>query len=508
MLINDKHMIINLSARAGRYLVHPGGPVTSDAVANVRPELTVDLSAALHRAFEHNEGTLTRRIVLKFDGHFESVALQVSPRGTTEAPKAALVFFVEGGALDADQLLPDGSGEKASEVAQLRDELFATRTLLRTSREQYETASEQLRSANEELQSINEEYRSTAEELVTSKEELQSINSELQSLNHELRQKYDQEQRAHSDLRNLMGATDIATLFLDRDMRIKRFTPKIVDLFSVQDSDVGRPISDFTHRLENIDLVAEAEHVLADLAPIERNLHSVDGRWFTTRFRPYRTLDERIDGVVVTFFDVTDRREADAAWARRQSTLLGELSHRVKNTLAVVQAVVRHSLTSSGASPEAIDVLLARLRALANAHDLLVKNEWKGTTIEALATEQLKPYVESGQLSITGGSILLPPAIATPLGLMLHELATNAIKYGALSSDKGKVDLFWRSETSDKDPHIEITWRERGGPPILRPLVDGTGMALIRHSISNAQVDFEYEPAGLKCKISIPLSSE
>ena len=229
----------------------------------------------------------------------------------------------------------------------MRDELSATRAVLRVTREQYEAATEDLRAANEELQSINEEYRSTAEELETSKEELQSINEELQTVNNELKLKLDMVSRAHNDLQNLISATDVGTMFLDHSLRIQRFTPRVADLFNIVAGDEGRPITDFTHRLEYQDLVSDARRVLADLIPIERTVHTTGGRWFLVRLRPYRTLEDKIEGVVATFVDVTERRQAEAAWEDRQAMLLHELSHRVKNTLAVVQAIARQTLRNS-----------------------------------------------------------------------------------------------------------------------------------------------------------------
>jgi two-component system CheB/CheR fusion protein len=184
---------------------------------------------------------------------------------------------------------------------------------LRTTREESEAANEELRAANEELQSINEEYRSTAEELETSKEELQSINEELQTVNSELKLKLETVSRANSDLQNLMAAMDFGTLFLDTNLKIKRFTPRLSDLFSITSGDVGRPITDFTHQLNYKDFTEDVRKVLDDLAPIEREISSHKGSHYMARIRPYRTVDDKIDGVVTTFVDVTERREMEAA---------------------------------------------------------------------------------------------------------------------------------------------------------------------------------------------------
>ncbi len=189
-------------------------------------------------------------------------------------------------------------------------------------REESEATNEELRAANEELQSINEEYRSTSEELETSKEELQSINEELQTVNTELKLKLEAVSRAHSDLQNLMAATDIGTLFLDDRLRIKRFTDQVTDLFNITPADEGRPITDFAHHLEYADLAKDAQAVLNDLTPVSREVASRKGRWYEMRMRPYRTVDNKIDGVVITFVDITERRQTEQSLRDSQQRLM------------------------------------------------------------------------------------------------------------------------------------------------------------------------------------------
>src|SRR5262249_9744955 len=183
--------------------------------------------------------------------------------------------------------------------------------------------------------------------------------------------------------------------------------------FNVVAGDEGRPISDFTHRLDYAELLDDAKRVLADLASVERTIRSTNGKWYLMRIRPYRTVDDKIEGVVVTFVDVTERHDAEQRWETKQSLLLGELTHRVKNTLSVVQAIVKQSLHSNDVSTEVQNALVSRLHAIAKSHDLLVKGEWQGAELGALVRGQLEPYLggQSPRARLEGPRVILPTQI-------------------------------------------------------------------------------------------------
>src|SRR5262249_23966550 len=383
--------------------------------------------AALHRAFEQNAATLTPALAVQFNGTPRPVSLHVRPYRRDGAARSVVILFLEGepNAPPSQNEENAVGGDAGAVVAQLRNELTTTQANLRATRAQYEGMTQELRASNEELQSINEEYRSTSEELETSKEDLQSINEELQTINNELKLNLDAVSRAHNDLQNLMSATDVAILFLTASMRINRFTPRLGDIFNVAAGDEGRPISDFTHHLDYAELLDDAKRVLANLVSVERTIRSTDGKWYLMRIRPYRTIDDKIEGVVVTFVDVSERHEAEQQWETKQRLLLAELSHRVKNTLSVVQAVVTLSLQhGNNVSAEVRNALLSRLHAIGKSHDMLVDREWQGAELGALARGQLEPYVggQSPRVRLEGPSVILSAQIATPFVLLLHEL--------------------------------------------------------------------------------------
>ena len=172
-------------------------------------------------------------------------------------------------------------------------------------------SSEELKASNEELQAINEEMRSASEELETSKEELQSVNEEIVTVNGALQAKVEETAKANDDLQNLIASTGISTIFVDRSMRIKRYTPAAVGLFNLIATDIGRPLLDLTHRLNYPELAADVRSAFEDLKLAEREVSTLDGNWFLARVLPYRTLDDRIDGAVLTLVDITKRRRAE-----------------------------------------------------------------------------------------------------------------------------------------------------------------------------------------------------
>ena len=193
----------------------------------------------------------------------------------------------------------------------LEQELQSTKEYLQTTIEELETSNEELKSTNEELQSTNEELQSTNEELETSREELQSTNEELETVNAELQNKVEQLSDANNDLNNLLGATEVATLFLDNDINVKRFTPRAAEIFKLIAADDGRPIGDIVHNLQYDELVDDAKKVLENLGRVEKEVRTKEGNWFFMRILPYRTVDNAIDGVVVTFIDITRQKHLE-----------------------------------------------------------------------------------------------------------------------------------------------------------------------------------------------------
>ena len=311
-------------------MTQPGGVPTADVFQLVPDDLRLELRSAVHTARTDHEPTAGRAVSTVIDGEERAVRVHAIPAdaiewsGDDDLDGFVLVVFEET-APDGVRL-PTVVDERELNVLQaLERQLDLTRRRLQTVIEEHETGQEEMRTSNEELQSTNEELRSTMEELETSREELQSMNEELATLNQENRHKVDELGMLSNDLQNLLVATDIATLFLDRQLRIVRFTPPVTAFFNIAASDRGRPLTDFTHRLRHDGLSDDAQRVLDRLIPIEHEIQTTDGRWLLTRLLPYRTADDRIDGVVITFVDITRRFEAESSLRASERRLRASL---------------------------------------------------------------------------------------------------------------------------------------------------------------------------------------
>ncbi len=312
LIVDEQYDIVHLTERAGKYLQFAAGEASLHLLQVVRPELRVQLRSALHQALQKKQTVVVRGAAVHAGESTESIDIVVRPalREGDPARGYFLVLFEE--ARDADAG-PRGATEIEPEARQIEEDLLRRKAQMRGAVEQYEMQAEEAKAANEELQAMNEELRSTAEELETSQEELQSVNEELQTVNQELKVKIDEISHASNDMSNLMSSTEIGTIFIDRNFRVKLFTPRIRDIFNLIPADVGRPLLDITSKLTVDDLTEDMEAVLGRLRTIEREVQTRDGRWHHMRLLPYRTSDDRIDGVVLTFVDVTGRKEAEEA---------------------------------------------------------------------------------------------------------------------------------------------------------------------------------------------------
>jgi two-component system, chemotaxis family, CheB/CheR fusion protein len=502
--------IINYSAGTGKYLEAPPGRPDRALMAMARKGLRLALRSALHEAIESRRPAVREEVELDGDNDNEIVSITVEPLGDDDG-SLYLVVFGDLRARATQGKLPAKPRKgkiRDPNLEQLERELRDTRERLQSMAEEYETAIEELKSGNEEMVSVNEELQSTNEELETSKEELQSVNEELQTVNHELTVKVDELDRANSDLRNLYESTQIATVFLDRDMIIRSFTPAVTHIFSLIPSDRGRPLTDIAHHLDYAELPQDIQHVFGTRQPLERRVSRRDGTaHYIIRALPYWTGSGKIEGAVVTFADVTSLAQAE----EQLRGLVGELNDRVKNMLSAIAGIATETLKRSDDMESVRQAFLDRLHGMARSHELLSREQWSEISLLDIVSREIKSYrLDPGErVVIDGPPVSLTPKLALSLGMIIHELATNAVKHGSLSTPGGTLEVSWAIEKRNKE-NLVLDWIERAGPWLGKAPAQGFGLAFIEREVSQGlggKSKIEFETSGLRANLTIPLDS-
>ncbi|MGP0065602.1 MAG: chemotaxis protein CheB [Isosphaeraceae bacterium] len=335
VVINHKYEILHFAGPTEDYLAHPSGPPTLHLLSMARKGLESKLRLVIHRAIREKAPRSINGVIMRRGGEVRRVDIEAEPLNPSRpADDLLLISFREPPNPPAEA--PAEAGARAEVVEpdmlrQLEQELETTRNDLQGTIEELESANEELKASNEEVMSMNEELQSTNEELETSKEELQSLNEELSTVNNQLQDKVVAVEAASNDMANLLNATHMATLFLDARLRIKLFTPTATRMFNLIAMDVGRSIGDIVRKFADDDLLRDSEEILGDLAPREKEVRADDGRWYVRRIMPYRTLDNRIDGVVINFVDITERKQAADAIVRRLAAVVESSADAIFN---------------------------------------------------------------------------------------------------------------------------------------------------------------------------------
>ena len=631
MLIDRSHRILYFHGPTERFLTQPAGEPTQDLYGMTRAGLRTKLRVAVQRVIKSNE-PLTSRASIRPGAERSAITISVAPLQSAADNGLLLVSFEEGREApgrDLREALPAGpdGGEQdfETELRAVRDELSRTIAEL-------ETSNEELKASNEEITSMNEELQSANEELETSKEELQSLNEELNTVNNQLQRKVEELEDTTNDLRNLLASTDIATVFLDPQFHIRWFTPAIHPLVGIIQSDIGRPINHFAPKFNDPNLLSEARAVLDRLTPIEAEVPADNGRWYLRRIAPYRTQDDRIDGVVVTFADITTPKKAEADvraardqiaqvydsvphplvvldpdlrvksanlafyhvfqvrpgetegraiydlgnrqwdvqrlrellaevvsrretledfivehvfehlgerimrlqarrvseadlvllsiqditeqrhWEDHQKLLISELSHRVKNTLATVQSIAAQTIRHAKSLESFYQDFSGRLQALGGAHALLTEHRWQSLGIREVVLEPLRAYTtNASRLRFQGPDVDLKPGAALALSLVIHELATNAAKHGALSNQAGVIAITWDLAGSEGSRSLRLMWRESGGPKVAGASARGFGLSLIERIVSyelDGEARYDFAPEGFACELLLPYRAD
>ena len=476
LLVNDDGIVIHLSARVGAFLQRRGGEPTHKLLDMLPRSMRPRFRTLLARAFKEGKPGHALHLSFDIDGKRQRADVTVKPiESDRRGHKVALVVFEQQtrrhkslastAGIGRKRALPPSprraiGGKGDADLDELKRELQATI-------DEHESMIEEARAANEELQSINEEQRATAEELETSKEELQSLNEELRTVNQEYRNQNEQLAQTNADLENLIDSTDIGTIFLDRELRVRRFTPSVTNVFNFVAADVGRLVSDVTNRLRYPALMDDLSQVLQSLARLEREVIADNGRWFLVRISPYRSADNHIEGVVLALFDVTERKLAEIerelllhdtqTASIAKSNFMGVMSHELRTPLNAIvgyAGIMNAGAIGavSGEQSRQLDRISASAMHLAHLLDdaLEAARLESGTPVVHFdtvdvsflireVTEAIAPLAAKRGLALNvdvpGGMTVTTDA--TKIRQILFNLLSNAMRF----TDKGQIDL-------------------------------------------------------------------
>lgn len=463
--------ILYFSAGTGAYLEFPRGAPSRQLFDVARRDLRIDLRTVLRDVKERRERV--QRIAVMPDpgsGEERQVLLTAEPMEQNAPGDSLFLVVFETLKFDASPIVGPAGGTEASDDAMER-ELRDMRERLQTMVEEYETALEELRASNEELVASNEEAQSANEELEASKEEMQSLNEELSTINNELSESVSELDQINIDLKNLYAASEVAAIFLDEALFIRSFTPAAKSFFNLRESDLGRPLTELSTKFDFPELQDWIASAMECGATQEKTLTSGEGNHHLLRIGPYHGSDDDPDGAIVTIVDVTRLIEAE----KQKENLIGELNHRVKNMLTVVMSIVKQTNRTNSDPDQFTEVLIGRLHGLSRAYALMSEADWSHVTIEDIISAEAAVH-EEGRFDCEGPEINLGPQETLALGTVLHELATNAMKYGALCKRGGKVTIRWEK----RDDVLKLSWRETGGPPIeAAPEENGFGLTFV-----------------------------
>lgn len=517
-IVGEEGQLLYLSEGVGKYIEPPAGNFSNNIIRMARQGLRVGLRAALNEAIKTRRTVAHDALSVKTSQGLQQIRLTAQPMPSLgqDTSMFMVVFQDMGAPIDRrDRTAGSAIRDADAVIDQLERELFRTREDLERTVQDLEAVNEELKSSNEELRSMNEELQSANEELETSKEEVEAANNALA--------------KANIDLENLLRSTRIVTIFLDDSYNIRSFTPEATELYNLIPGDVGRPLGHVTHRFVALPPIPSAEEIQARAGPIEHQVQTVDGHWFLRRVLPYRTPEGVIDGIVMTFLDIsrlTQMQEALQAAVtekedllRHKDVLLKELNHRVKNSLQLVASLLAlQSRTVPEEAQEQLAEATNRINAVARVHQRLYQSATidrvelgsylrefcadLGTTLGA-TNRSVRLLVDVAQVELQTDRVI-------PLALIINELVTNAFKYAYPPPTAGTVRVESRLEA---DGWLRVTVGDNGvGLPVDfdAKASGGLGMRLI--NALARQLDARFEalrmPRGVAFQLRLPVSPQ
>lgn len=523
VLVNGDNQVLYYYGPTSRFLVQPRGAPTHDVLSQVRDGLRSRLRAALQEAQQRLDVVVVADARAKREGAFQPVKFTVVPLPPNADSGQLYMIVFEDIASPAAVVSGDGEGKL---VRQLEDELRVTKDDLHGALERMEASNEELKISNEEVVSVNEELRSLNEELESSKEELQSLNEELSTVNQQLQAKVLELEGANSDMSNLLASSDIATLCLDRKLRIKWLTPGMQNVFNLIASDIGRPISDFSEALSGDGLIADAKSVLRKLAPLDREIRLGNGHWYIRRILPYRTEDDHIAGVTITFSDITESKRNSETLEKRVLERTAQL-RALTVEVSLAEERERRALAQDlhddlGQILAAAKIKLSTLSKLEHVADLKRRCEEVGLlldrahtsvrsltfqlsppvlfelglipAIEWLADEMRRTYELKVKVIDDGVKKPLDMSVSTILFRAVRELLINVAKHAKVSEAKVSIERVRKLiviHVLDEGVGLKHPRHDERGGPTSQPL--GYGLMSVRERLSYIGGDMHME---------------
>ena len=518
VIINNNNEVLHSTPDIDRFLKYTGGEPSQNILDMIVPELRKVLSRLLFQAKQGETPLTSKRVQFNIgdsSSHYKVIVRKVVEPNVPEGLLHITFMEVPETANSQQKTLQeaeDVSAEEADIIAALEKELEHTKEQLHITIEEYETSNEELQASNEELQSMNEELRSTTEQLETSKEELQSVNEELKSVNTELEHKIEKLNEANSDLKNLMESTDIATLFIDSDNLVQFFTSSATDLFNLITSDTGRPFQHVTHQLNYDSIQSDIEQVNKNLEPIKKVVSGGRDHQYIMRLRPYRTVNDKIDGVVLTFVDITSlkkaeqqlREEVKRSKELQKQILSNSLAERWKiaeylhdnlgQILATIKIMIhelKNELTDTGGdkiSPslseiiteikDLIDLEIDNIRNL--SHDIIpIDVEQEGVSHAFNLLMRRSQEVHDVKFTLKSDGVL-DQITNRELSTNLYHITHEAIKNAAIHGKAKRILVDVKKE--DDQIHLRIKDDGKGFSP-KETNSEGMGLQIMKHRV-------------------------
>ncbi len=427
ILIDESGRVLYVHGDTWKYLQLAEGRLSDSVLDMAREGIKPTLGNTINEALAKGEAVTRTGATSRINGNVRKVRITVKPVRMTARGSQKLAVIFE------DVTEPAKRGKKGQAVEdkgrfmELEQELQFTRENLRSTVEELETANEELRSANEEYQSTNEELQSTNEELETSREELQSVNEELVTINTEHQKKIEELSTINDDMQNLLNSTDIATIFLDHRLNIKRYTPAATHLLNLIDADIGRPLSHITSTLKIDRLNAAAHAVLNKLVPVVQDVETQDGRWYSLRVHPYRTTENLIAGAVMSFVDINEQKQLQEEQRKiidtlRESVLVLDTNLKI----ASANEAFYHMFQMTAAQAEGKHVSeISKSLDIRQLHELVRGGGDADARIEGIKVECDIPGTGRRTLSLTARLLHMAAAPSQKVLLVMEEIGKN-----------------------------------------------------------------------------------